>query len=186
MGSPPPPRKRRSHTQQLQPKELHFVLPHEGTNFSELRFQNTASQVRDGAYPLHIAIKAGAAEAVVEMLIKGAEDVLTKTNKYGETPLHVALAAEAENELVELLIAQGVEALHMKDKTHKNLPIHVAATQGCSVRVAKALLEHRLASIHEENVDGKTALDLCLDSKKCGEAVMHLFESSNDAEVPLE
>ena len=159
------------------------MSPHEGNNSSDLRFQNISGQVRDGAYPLHIAIKARAPTPVLEMLIKGAAEVLLKTNKYGETPLHVALLSGAEDEQVELLIAQGKDAILAKDKAHLNLPIHVAATQGCSVCVAKALLEHNRASIHERNTDGKTALDLCLESKKCGEAVMNLLESSDAAEA---
>lgn len=183
MGSPPPRRKRTTETELTRPKEFHFVSPHEGNSFSELRFQNISCQVRDGAYPLHIALKARAPTPVVEMLIKGAEDVLLKTNKYGETPLHVALLSGAEDEQAELLIAHGRDALFVKDKARQNLPIHVAATQGCSVRVAKALLERNLTLIYERNIDGKTALDLCMESKKCSEAVMQLLESSGALEA---
>lgn len=136
-----------------------------------------------------MAVKAGAPRDVIETLIKAADDVLLMANKYGETPLHVALATtdhRVDDEVVEVLIANGTNALHIKDKTHKNLPIHVAAIHGCSVRVAKALLEHYMNSIHEMNMDGKTALDLAVETGKCREDVLRLFEISDNSEVPEE
>jgi ankyrin repeat protein len=164
----------------------HFLSRDDGSNFAETRFQNLALQIRDGAYPLHIAVAAGAIRPVLEMLIKEAPDILLMTNKFGETPLHVALATGAEDYVVELLIEHGADALQMKEETHNNLPIHYAGVHGCSVVVAKALLEHNLHSIHEINKDGKTALDLAMESGKCTEAVLRLFEISDNSEVPEE
>lgn len=185
MGNPAPPRKKRVSTSNGKEPD-HFVTPHEGTNFSEIRFQNLSKQLRDGAYPLHMAVKAGAPKHVLEVLIKAADDVLLMQNKFGETPLHIALAREKcsatpeSDEIMELLIQQCRNALHIKDKAHKNLPLHIAAINGCSVRVAKALLCEYMHSIHETNDNGKTALDLALESGKCDEDVLRLLEISHD------
>lgn len=177
MGDAPP---RRGQEPLKQRKEGdHYVGP-EGTNFSEVRFQNLSHQIRDGAYPLHMAVSAGAIRPAVELLIKEANEVLLMQNKFGETPLYVALASGAEDAVVELLIEQEPRAVHIRDKVHKNLPIHVAAMYGCGVSVAKALLEHNLSSVYEKNGDGKTASELAQECGKCSADVIRLFDIARD------
>jgi ankyrin repeat protein len=179
MGSPASGQKRDTPLHKFNDQHL---LPHY-THHGEARFQSLTAQVRDGSYPLHMAIKAGAPKAVVEMMIKYEEkDLLLMTDKFGQTPLHVAVATNASDNIVELLVDHGgAKVVHATDKA-KNLPIHLAASQGCSMRVATTLLLHYLASIHETNAAGMTPLDLAMESKKCDEAAMRLLEITDQSE----
>lgn len=166
----------------------HFVAPDNGTNFSEGRFLSVSNQIRDGAYPLHMAIKSGGAVSVLTLMVQAAKEVLLKTNKFGETPLHVALRTEVQRDdaVMELLMDDEGQALHMKDFSQGNFPVHVAATHGCSVGVAKMLFQHNPLSLQKKNKDGKTPLDLALATGKCSEKVLGLLQekcSVVDAEV---
>ncbi|CAB9527018.1 FYVE zinc finger [Seminavis robusta] len=178
MGSPAPFRKRTS--LRNKPGD-HFVSREVGaTDFVEARFRTITAQVRDGAYPLHMAIKAGAPTSVLEMMLKEADDVMYMMDKFGQTPLHVAMATQAEDGVIEMLVENGgMKAVLAKDKS-ENLPIHLAAIHGCSVRAAKGLLQKCLPSIHEKNAAGLTIMDLALESGKCGEDVLRLFEITKD------
>ena len=163
----------------------HFVAPDNRTNFSEGRFQSASNQIRDGAYPLHMAVKSGASISVLTMMVQAAKEVLLKTNKFGETPLHVALRAEVHDDaVIKLLIDDAGQALHMKDFLKGNFPAHVAATHGCSVCVAKRLFHHNPLALQEKNKDGMTPLDLALVTGKCSEEVLGLLqEKSGDVEA---
>ena len=180
MGSPAPNRKRYNPLRNF--SDQHLLS--RDTNLVEARFLSLTAQVRDGAYPLHMAIKAGAPKAVVELMITEEKDVLHMSDKFGQTPLHVAVANNANDEIVELLVDHGgAKAVHATDKS-KNLPIHLAARYGCSTRVATSLLLHFLESIHSTNADGMTPLDLATESKKCEEAAVRLFEIADHSEAP--
>jgi hypothetical protein len=133
-------------------------------------------QIRDGAYPLHMAVAAGAPLSVIEILIKEADDILLKPNKYGETPVHIALLLHSADEVIETLIRYGPKALHMRDQENGNLPIHNAAVFGCSVHVAKALLEKWPELVLERNAANLTPIELALQSEKCSEDVLRLLE----------
>jgi ankyrin repeat protein len=172
MGSPAPGRKRDTPLSKF--NDQHLLSHH--VNLSEARFQGLTAQIRDGAYPLHMAIKAGAPKAVVEMILKEDKQVLHMADKFGQTPLHVAIVANTGDEIIELLVDHGgAKAVHATDNA-KNLPIHLAAWHGCSMTVATTLLLHYLASIHETNAAGMTPIDLAMESKKCDEAAMRLLE----------
>jgi ankyrin repeat protein len=145
-------------------------------------------QVRDGSYPLHMAIAAGAPRNVVDLILGEADDdVLLMVNKHGETSLHIALANPSNEEFVDLLIetSKKCELTRIKDKRH-NLPIHTAATFGCSVGVAKKLLLIYPNSIHKKNKESKTPLDLATEYGRCSEEVIRLFEISDHSETSLE
>jgi ankyrin repeat protein len=146
----------------------------------DLRFDAANHQIRDGAYPLHMAVSSGAPLGVIEMLIKDAGDVVLKTNKYGETPLHLALMYH-DSEVAQVLISCGPDALRIREKKHGNLPIHTAAAAGLSVNVAKCLIETWPASIHEKNADGLTPLDIAAKTTMCSEEVLRLLEISDHA-----
>jgi ankyrin repeat protein len=185
IGDPPPPGGK---PVGLRPKETDHVLIDQtagmaSKRFSDLHFAATGRQVRDGAYPLHMAAAAKAPAPVIEMLVRGADSVLTKTNKRGETPLHVALrTAGVDEEVVETLVRCGPGALRVRDGGHGNLPIHAAmAAAECSVRVAKALLETWPGSVHERNAAGLTPLELALRHGKCSDEVLRLVEISDRA-----
>lgn len=153
-------------------------------NTSDLRFRARGEQIRDGAYPLHMAIAAGATLSVIEILIAEAPDVLTMGNKYGSTPLHVALDRGADSNMIDLLLSSedGKKAARVPDRIGGNLPIHVAATKGCSVEVAKSLLKAYPNAIHAENGKRKNPLEVALESGRCCEEVIHLLKLSDAAE----
>jgi ankyrin repeat protein len=74
----------------------HFIADtnvHPQKSSVDLKFDDYNKQVRDGAYPLHIALTNGASADVIEILLKavgGNKDVLTMKNKFGKIPMEVA------------------------------------------------------------------------------------------------
>lgn len=144
----------------------------------ERRFQAAETQIRDGAYPLHMAIASKASKTVIEMLMREAPDVLRMTNKYGETPLHVALSCDADTETVELLLhtKEDIDAVKKAEKQHGHLPLHLAAIRGCSDGVAVLLLTEYPEAAGVANTAGKTPLDLALEAGNCSDDFLHLLE----------
>jgi len=153
-------------------------IPRFSGTSTELHFQAVDAQIRDGAFPLHMAIASKSSKAVVEMLMREAPDVLQMTNKYGETPLHVALAVDADTEIVELLLhnREDLGALAMADKQHGNLPLHLAAIHGCRAGVAILLLTEYPGAVKVKNADGKTPLDLAREYDHCSKDFLDLLE----------
>lgn len=145
---------------------------------TDLKFEDASHQIRDGAYPLHMAVASKASKVVVEMVMNGAPDVLTMTNKFGETPLHVAMAVGADTEIVELLLhrKEDLGALAMADKVHGNLPLHLAAIHGCRDGVALLLMTEYPGAVKVKNNDGKTPLDLAREYKHCSDDFIRLLE----------
>jgi ankyrin repeat protein len=141
----------------------------------ELHYSLLSQQIRDGAYPLHMAI--GAPLNILELLVLEAPEIRMETNKYGETPLHLALKQLSHEATIQLLLRE--EALHMRD-AHGRLPIHVLASKGGSVQVAKDLLELWPAQIQEQ-VDGKTPLELAVQYGQCSPEVVRLLQMTNDS-----
>jgi ankyrin repeat protein len=188
MGEPAPRKKRSVEQAEMQ----HFVTDKAGK--SNLTASATLyvldQQVRDGSYPLHMALQAGTSRSVVKLILGGeeGEDLLLLTNKHGETPLHIARANPTNEDLVDLLTESyhSFEMMRMKEKQHGDLPVHVAATHGCSVAVAKTLLRIHPNSIHEKNKDSKAPLDLVLEQGHCSEQVVRLFDNSDHSETSLE
>ena len=225
----------------------HFVTDTAGGKSNLLNTANTGSyhwfealkvvqqeHVRDGSFPLHMAVAAGAPREVIEMLVRGSNltkppsssvsisNVLLLTNKYGETPLHIALMdnqssivatraldgafidTDDKYDLVDILLhgdrpcsssLSGIDAgppstssglslavTRIKDKRHGNLPLHNAVQYGCSVSVAKMLLQHHPNAIHEKNHDMKTPLQIALEYNHCSDDVLRLLEISDHAE----
>lgn len=186
IGDPAP---RKKEEPLLMKKETdHYVADSSsrtGMSVSDLRFRARGEQVRDGAYPLHMAIcSADTPLVVIEILIKEAPDVLAMTDKFGRTPLHIALGRGAPDDVIELLLSvnEGQEAPRLPDKRRGNLPIHVAAMQGCSVDVAKALLKSYPNAIHAENSESLNAFEVAVKSGHCSQDVMHLLKISDAAE----
>lgn len=101
-----------------------------------------AHQVRDGSYPLHMAMQNGTTASTVERMIAVDVGVLELINKRGETLLHIAVANNESDEIVKLLLKtpNGISLVRSKESSHGNLPIHTAVIHGCSVEVAKELL----------------------------------------------
>lgn len=183
MGSPPPG----SHKKiplAGKPTDHALIDPSGGISsktFSSLRYELTSQQVRDGAYPLHIAVQARAPVSVLELLIGGAQDVLLLVNKFSDTPLHLALeqgdgAAEAA---VQALLQHSPPAVaHMRNQRGE-LPLHVAVRAGCSERTVADLLRLWPASIRERyGVDSLTPVELAIRHGKCSDEVICLLTSA--------
>jgi len=150
----------------------------------ELRFDALREgEKRDGAYPLHMAIAAGASTKIIEALILEAEDVAQMTNKFGETPLHIAAATRTkEDDVVEMVLTAYYGAACLADKRGDNLPLHVAVTHGCSLFIAKRLLETFPMAAQQRNFDKKRALDLAVESGSCKEDVIEFLKESQHFE----
>lgn len=151
----------------------------------ELRFDALREgEKRDGAYPLHMAIAAGASKNVVEALILEADDVAQMTNKFGETPLHIAVATRAkEVDFVDMVLTAYFGAACLADKKNGDLPIHVAVVHGCPLAVAKRLMETFPMAAQQRNNSRKLPLDLALESGSCAEEVIEFLKGSQHYEV---
>lgn len=187
MGSlASPSRKRSSSLSNESERILHPILDHnqgmDHATFTDLQFAQAHAQIRDGAYPLHMALRNGASVGVVEMLIKASEgsdigsNILLLENKWGETPLHVACAAAADEDVIRILVQMAPEAAHRQDH-QGNLPVHDLVVQGesCTVHAAKDLLEVWPGMVFATNQAGKTALDMA-SCHGCSPEVLHLMD----------
>ena len=142
---------------------------------TDLHYGLLSEQIRDGAYPLHMAIHSGVSSPILELLIQQAPEILTKTNKFGETPLHLALKKGAHNESqVELLLRHDTKAVTMRD-SQGNLPMHNAAAFGCSPIVAKHLVELGPEMIHAVNSEGLTPMACAIHHNHCSKEVLGLL-----------
>jgi ankyrin repeat protein len=131
------------------------------------------------------------------MLIKEDPDSHELRNKFGETPLHVAIKQDAElseqlrstdDDVAEFVLGLlPPDVVRIRD-ARGNLPLHVAAAHGCSVHVAKGLLEAWPESIRERSgePDEPTPLALAIQRGKCDEPVLRLlFISADEATGPI-
>ena len=184
MGTVAPRRKSDSRSDPLEQSKptdhSGSLYPTGGMASLDLRFSGTATQIRDGAYPLHMAVESNAPLDVIEMMVKEAEEVLLLTNKFGETPLQVALKNKAMDDVVEVLLKYAPKAIYMSDSIQGNTPVHTAASVGCSARVAKGLLETNQEAIRQTNAQGLTPLELAISSGTCADGVIRLFQISNE------
>lgn len=171
---------------------------------SETQFEDRSIQIRDGSYPLHMAISNGAPQSVIEMLIKAAPDCLSLTDKFDRTCLHLAVAngatkdtmsavdssamqeIQVENEprttlqVIELLHSMGNKEISSQDKS-KNLPLHTALQGGCSVECANYLIQAYPPALHVKNKNGMTPLDVTLKFANCSKEVLHLLKLSGES-----
>jgi ankyrin repeat protein len=150
----------------------------------QLRFDAfREGEKRDGAYPIHMAIAAGASKRIIEALILEADDVTHMTNKYGETPLHIAVATRTkEYDLVELILTAFFGAACLADKRNGDLPLHVAVVHGCPLEVAKRLLETFPMAAQQRNIHRKLPLDLAIASGTCTEEVISFLRQTKHYE----
>jgi len=153
------------------------------------RFEDRSCQVRDGAYPLHIAIANGASLRVLQMLIKKAPEVASKTDKFGRTCLHLAIMngghsndvaeSESNQEAKNVVMLEVVKLIHSFDNSQVKtidkkgyLPLHIACEVGCSIEIAKNLINAYPSSIQMMNKDGKYPLDVAVASGYCSKDLM--------------
>ena len=72
-------------------------------NATEQRVEDKFHQIRDGSYPLHMAISSGAPIEVLQILVKAAPDVALKTDKFGQTCLDLVVKCGGTPEAVDLI-----------------------------------------------------------------------------------
>ena len=142
----------------------------------EQQFETFRQQIRDGAYPLHMALAAGAPLHIIDVLVQEGPEVLEQTNKFGATPLHVALAHRAADAVVDCLLQHDVRhrALHMDGDG--DFPMHTAARAGCTLHVAQCLLDPCPEQVRARNGAGWTPLELAVEYGNCSEEVLQYFQ----------
>eukprot|EP01083_Nonionella_stella_P113393 334277_1 len=98
------PKQNQDHTKQ-QPK--HFIADmnvHSQKSNIDIKFHQYDSQIRDGSYPLHIALSNGASTDVIKILIDvGGDDVLRMKNKFDKIPIDVAQELNYGEHTLQLL-----------------------------------------------------------------------------------
>lgn len=143
-------------------------------SISQHRFEDHSQQLRDGSYPLHMAIASGATIQVLEMLVKAAPEVASKADKFGRTCLHLAVKnggvtqhfdggedLASTLEAVKLVHSLDSNLIRAKDKRGQ-LPLHVACEAGCSIEVINFLLLEYPDGANAKNIDGARPADLAL------------------------
>ena len=155
-------------------------------SISQRRFEERSQQLRDGSYPLHMAIVNGAPMQVLEMLAKAAPEVASMTDKYGQTCLHLLVlkyggrcthtdGADSNPDVlldaVKLVMPFDKGQIMVKDKADR-LPLHVACGTGCSIDVAKFLVDAYPDSIGSKNSDGNSPLEVAIDSGRCSKELI--------------
>lgn len=149
---------------------------------AEYRFDAIRHQIRDGAYPLHMAVSGmndQVSMEVIELLVGKAPEVLLQTNKLGETPLHVALKHLdlVEAPVIEYMILKEPRALSIQDKAKGNTPIHTIASQDIfSERIIEAMIHARNDLVSLLNRDGFAPVDLAKENKCCGDQVIEVMQ----------
>ena len=160
----------------------HIIDPNAGlktVDTIDLRMMQTEEFVRDGGYPLHIAIENGAPLDVVALLTNHVgREFLELTNKFRQTPLMVALSSKAGEDVVRHPLACFPDALHVTD-SKGNLPLHVAAQHGATPAVFELLLGQWPTSAVEVNAEGLKASDLALRHGNCSENVTKMLVTLN-------
>lgn len=162
-------------------------------------FEERSQQIRDGSYPLHMAIANGAPRHVLEILAKEAPEVAAKADKFGQTCLHLVLkygvhdtcVDGADNNPTSILdmfkVVHSFNASQVKAMDRANcLPLHMACKVGCSIDVAKFLVNAYPDSVNIKNEDGNSPLKVAIASGHCSkELIAFLTESDEiDVEVP--
>ena len=114
-----------------------------GPSCIDMRFQSIGEQVRDGSYPLHIACMSNAPLSVIKMLLDGAPEVVSWTNKFGETPLHLALSRGVHDDGIRMLLQYDSShaALQIKEQREGNLPLHLAAQNQFSLNILASMIQ---------------------------------------------
>jgi ankyrin repeat protein len=158
MGDPAPSKTAHAH----KASSYHAIVdPSSGMrrDSTELHYDLLSQQARDGGYPLHIAIQAGAPCSVLERLIRRAPEVLLKTDKFDRTPLHLALTKGLHVPMDELglLLSSDIRALDVRDD-HGCLPIDYAVQYGCGDDVVRRLVECSAGGLRTINPEGFTPM----------------------------
>jgi ankyrin repeat protein len=160
---------------------------------AECRFQG--HQIRDGSYPLHMAIKSAAPKEILEMLIKEAPEVTSLTDKFGQTCLHMAVkngeiddpvqnSSENTNhpvaiEVVDLIHSIDSNQVKAKDQADQ-LPLHAACQAGCSIDVMEYLVRAYPDAVNVKDKSGRRPLDVAVTFGLCSKDVTDFLSKLSD------
>lgn len=152
------------------------VLISEGDNPSNLMRQievlidagfGSSKKLRaSGNSPIFYALKVGAPQRTLELLIDAQPAALLDTNNDKMTPLHAAFNRSRVPSfgLVKALLAHsGVNACHLKDSSGR-LPLHMAAEMGASESLLRLLVDAYPDSCYRRTDEGDLPVHLLVRS----------------------
>jgi ankyrin repeat protein len=111
----------------------------------------------EGRLPIHHACSKGAAEGVIDALLKASPKGAQSKDDQGRLPLHHACRKNASERVIRTLLRVYPRAAQIKDDQEK-LPIHYACQNGASASVVNVLLSTYPESINVKNGFGYTPL----------------------------
>ena len=130
-----------------------------------------------GNLPIFYALKVGASQRTLQLLIDAQPAALLDTNNEKMTPLHVALNCSRLPSvgLVEALLTHsGTNACHLKDSSGR-LPLHIAAEKGASESLLQVLVEAYPDSCYRRTDVGDLPLHLLVRSGSANQSSVELL-----------
>eukprot|EP00986_Skeletonema_menzelii_P013645 scaffold8097_cov148-Skeletonema_menzelii.AAC.16 len=130
-----------------------------------------------GNLPLLYALKVGASQQILKMLIDAQPAALLYTNNEKVTPLHVALNCHKIPSigLVEALLTHsGINACHLKDSSGR-LPLHIAAENGASETLLRLLVDAYPDGCYRRTDVGDLPLHLLVRSGAANQSSVELL-----------
>jgi len=130
-----------------------------------------------GNLPLLYALKVGASQRTLQLLIDAQPAALLDTNKEKMTPLHVALNCNKMPyiDLVKALLTHsGTNACHLKDSSGR-LPLHIAAENGASESLLRVLVDAYPDGCYRRTDVGDLPLHLLVRSGAANQSSVELL-----------
>ena len=131
-------------------------------------------------YPLNIALQNDASLEVLELLVRGAPEVITCRDGVDESgSLHIVLRRNPANtpQILHMFIKANPLSLHMTDR-RQNTPLHVAVARRASLQVVRALYLLYPPAILQTNLNGETPLQVAQRSNLCEEDVYNFIQDA--------
>ncbi|PAV59013.1 hypothetical protein WR25_12855 [Diploscapter pachys] len=113
----------------------------------------------EGNVALHYAAKAGHLAAIQLLLkrAKGAQEMVSTRNVYGDTSLHLACYA-GRLDIAKLLLSYSNTSIVNQENAFSETPLHAACTGGRSVELVAFLMKQPGVDANYQGADGHTAL----------------------------
>ena len=108
MGSPISPLKTK---EEFNPHFIADFSLRSAKSYSDIYFNEHAVEIRDGAYPLHIALSHAAPFEVIRVLVLKAPGVLNLKNKIGQVPLDIAEEGHYSKEVIKFLSTESERSI---------------------------------------------------------------------------
>jgi ankyrin repeat protein len=147
----------------------------------DYRFDERQKQIRDGAYPLHIALhNREVTVPVIEMLVKAAPEVLLQQDKHGRTPLHVALEENTADDVIATVIECEPLAMLVHETQYGNLPIHTAAaSSGVNIHLIKLMVSKWPEMVNERNNAQLTPRELAVQEQNDRPELLQILQTTS-------